>query len=791
MEKPVEAPKLVETTKEPPREQVNGLPEPEIAPTQPETQMIQSEPIQKPIQEPVQKSVPQTVPDNFVPTHQYSLTNQLSHTPQTMTDHRPEVKQMSTEQNVQMPQSTAPPISSSMLSNLPSTIPQTMPFQGINHTLLNGGLQPSLTNLTTPLQIATDTPLLGLSQVGTPVVGGDLGLNFGLAQVAPGLVDPMALSRLQLGQPTLTPNTGVNDTLANAENIQRMLLKQNIINQQQNLSGPNLLGLLNQPQFPQPELGLHNNLLNTQPGAAGRLPYAAPRYYQPMLATANDLIVQQQALQTTVNQFNQPMGPAFALGLGLGSPLQAGLGAQNLALQQNIGLTSQNLALNQNLMGQNLGQNLGLAGQNLGLGQNLMGGQSLALGGQALGLGGQNLSLMNQNLGHLVAQRAVHNALAKRAVDMEIGMTNLNSTSSTQPGSPNKTQTYNEYMITLQNKRSSISNSGPLSPQSPLEYSPAMSPTQRQLHGIAHKREVLDVEGVSAAGVEAEVSHAEQLARLDHQLSKISLQYKHGAPKDAFGEHSEEVLAGEIAGPNVPTYEEKDGRWVVSRATPLRNYALCRLLPEHAGHLTHGEADELSCDNTSLCEEGADAGDAGARGEAEADVGESEAEDCETYVLTDRARARCYVLEDALASRRHTILDPAPRPPTSKQSPAEAVEERDRSYLILDPLRDMTCTVIERTLSLDEEFLPFVEKRYQPAPVEGEKVSVSEELGKWREVEGSGWVEGGSVVGANPPRLLKDVAVADLRADLFIDEALTDKALCRQLVLVSVRGARS
>ncbi|CAH2217998.1 jg5247, partial [Pararge aegeria aegeria] len=243
-------------------------------------------------------------------------------------------------------------------------------------------------------------------------------------------------------------------------------------------------------------------------------------------------------------------------------------------------------------------------------------------------------------------------------------MTNLNSTSSTQPGSPNKTQTYNEYMITLQNKRSSISNSGPLSPQSPLEYSPAMSPTQRQLHGIAHKREVLDVEGVSAAGVEAEVSHAEQLARLDHQLSKISLQYKHGAPKDAFGEHSEEVLAGEIAGPNVPTYEEKDGRWVVSRATPLRNYALCRLLPEHAGHLTHGEADELSCDNTSLCEEGADAGDAGARGEAEADVGESEAEDCETYVLTDRARARCYVLEDALASRRHTILDPAPRPPT-------------------------------------------------------------------------------------------------------------------------------
>ena len=43
------------------------------------------------------------------------------------------------------------------------------------------------------------------------------------------------------------------------------------------------------------------------------------------------------------------------------------------------------------------------------------------MGGQNLGLGGQNLSLMGQNLGHIVAQRAVHNALARRAVDMEIG----------------------------------------------------------------------------------------------------------------------------------------------------------------------------------------------------------------------------------------------------------------------------------------------------------------------------------------------------------------------------------
>ena len=63
----------------------------------------------------------------------------------------------------------------------------------------------------------------------------------------------------------------------------------------------------------------------------------------------------------------------------------------------------------------------GLASQNLGLGgQNLIGGQNLALGGQNLALGGQNLGLINQNLGQLVAHRAVHHALARRAVDMDM-----------------------------------------------------------------------------------------------------------------------------------------------------------------------------------------------------------------------------------------------------------------------------------------------------------------------------------------------------------------------------------
>lgn len=93
-----------------------------------------------------------------------------------------------------------------------------IPVQNIINPMLTAtNLQP---NLTTPLQIATDTPLLGLSQVGTPMgVGGELGINMGLPAV--GLAMPT--------HQTLTPNPGVTDAMPNAENIQRMLLKQNIM----------------------------------------------------------------------------------------------------------------------------------------------------------------------------------------------------------------------------------------------------------------------------------------------------------------------------------------------------------------------------------------------------------------------------------------------------------------------------------------------------------------------------------------------------------------------------------
>lgn len=51
-----------------------------------------------------------------------------------------------------------------------------------------------------------------------------------------------------------------------------------------------------------------------------------------------------------------------------------------------------------------------------------------------------------------------------------------------------------------------------------------------------------------------------------------------------------------------------------------------------------------------------------------------------------------------------------------KLSPDEKPEESEqteRSYLIIDPLRDMTCTVIDHSLRLHREsvFAPFVESR--------------------------------------------------------------------------------
>ncbi|KAJ8707355.1 hypothetical protein PYW08_010607 [Mythimna loreyi] len=768
-EKPIPEPA---ETKEPAKEiQVNGLPEKEAPPLLP--------------------------PQEYVPPQQYSVPTQIP----APVEIRPEIQPGQVERPVEVPKEVpvtvtlAPP--TPIVSNIQTvqTIPQVPvqnPTQIIQNPMINtSNLQP---NLTTPLQIATDThtPLLGLSQVGTPMgVGGDLGLNMGLQGVALGMTT----------QQNLTPTPGVNDTMPNAENIQRMLLKQNIMNQQQNLSGPNLLGLLNQQPYPQPDLGLHNTILNNAqpaPMMAARLPpqYQPQKYYQPMLA--NDFIgfnplfpssAQQQALQSSVNQLaSQQMSQLGMMGLAAPLPPQA------LAFQhQNIA----QMGLNQNLMGQNLGQNLGnypgLASQNLGLGgQNLIGGQNLALGGQNLALGGQNLGIINQNLGQLVAHRAVHHALARRAVDMDMAaMTNVNSTGSSQPSTPNKSHSYNEYMLTLQHKLASISNSGPVSPQSPLEYSPALSPTHRPpLHNMPKTEGTEASDG--GAAVLHKTRHAAQLAELDHELSKISLHYKHPPPKDVFIEHNaeeHEMLAATINDSAVNNYEELGGEWEsrsarfrVSRAAPCRGYELCRLLPTEHGKekldllqahpYTEGGLDEVSCaDNNSSYEEAA----AG-----------------ETYVITD-TRAHSYLVHDALADAVATIIDPGRNVHESSPvlgSPEDrrsGSSEGDSSYLIVDPWRQLTCAVIDRALRLGAEpgFTPFHEAKYAaPRDNNNEQpgsLSARAELSRWQLVQ---------LASGATDCVLSAPGQPALSASLVTHETLTDRAVCRQVVLVSVQPAQ-
>ncbi|XP_053619215.1 uncharacterized protein Wnk isoform X2 [Plodia interpunctella] len=632
---------------------------------------------------------------------------------------------------------------------IPTSVQSIMPQQPPN---VNANvLQPSLT---TPLQIATDTPILGLSQVGTPMgAGADLGLNIGLSQ------PPLDLAPRLSTQPTSTAGEG----LPNAENIQRMLLKQNIMNQQQSLAGPNLLGLLNQPQFQHAAI-----INNAQPAAVlGRLPaqYQQMKYYPPMRST--DFIVQQQGLPTSVSQFaSQPLGQPFGLGLGLAGGLQAGL--PPLSLQQNM--MGQNLGLNQNLMQQGLSQNLGLAGQNLGLGsQNLISGQNLSLSGQKLGLVGQNL-------GQLVAHRAVTHALARRAQDMEIqGMSSVNSTGSSQPSTPNKPQSYNDYMLSLQHKLHSISNSGPVSPASPLEYSPALSPTHRPINQAESLSGGLELEAGAGGAGNAAARHAAQLADLDHELSKISLHYKH-PPKDVFIEHGQEeheMLAVNVEDGVSNSYDGV-GRWSwrgaqcrVCRARPCRPYQLC-LLDTGKDKLDTsalGTLDSNSLDKHSeWSESGAD-------------------EVADTFVITD-TRAHEYTVCDVLHNRRHTIIEPATQSPpggpcpSSSSSPSPS-SPSPRSYLVVEAGGARTSAVLASDLPLhhDPDFTTFTPPAAADTQPEGtERVPASAELARWQRLANDLPPDGGR----------RQLADQTLLAAVLSQDTLTDRAMFRQVVLLSV-----
>ncbi|KAL0810169.1 hypothetical protein ABMA28_010957 [Loxostege sticticalis] len=731
---------------------------------------------------PVTQVVPQ---ENRVPTHQYPAPAQATQTlaepapqPQPQPPQTQPPPQPQPQPQPQRPESNEPVSIQTSVPLLPHQFPQA----GIDPSILHAALQPSLGNLSTPLQIATDPGALGLQHptppITTPAPNAPMlhvGLATGLAAAGLG---GAGLNTSGLGlpprAPAPTPHAGLTpaadaphahaDAPHSADNIQRMLLKQNIINQQQNLTGPNLLGLLNQPQFPQPDLALHPAMLNNaQPAGAGQ--FAPPRFYQPMLATANDFIVQQQALQTSVGQL---------AGQQVGGFLPPGM------------LAAPSRAFNQNLIHQNLGK--------------------ISSGGQNLSLGAQGIGLMGQNLGQLVAHRAVSHALARRAVDIEMAnMNKVNSTGSSQPSTPNKGHSYSEYMLSLHHKLASISNSGPVSPQSPIEYSPALSPTHRPLHSLAKS------EGTDGAAAAQTARHAEALATLDHELSKISLQYKHHQPKDVFIDHTaeqHEMLGANINDSAVNTYEELGEMWEsgsprfrVSRATPLRGYSLCRLLPHHAkdkldlssgvdgayeetetGETTEaGEAalDSASCNNSSCSDPGGD-----------------------TYVITPR-RPAAYLVHDALAPRPATIIDPCrAQVEPSKSAEASPDSETEHSFLVLDRLRQLTCAVIARSLALhaDPAFSAFVD-----APEAGDKDDqlgvectesgpASEELATWvladtegDTAEGGGGVAGG---GAAERGVCRARNGRGLVADLVIDETFTDKVLCRQVVLVSLAPAQ-
>lgn len=111
-------------------------------------------------------------------------------------------------------------------------------------------------------------------------------------------------------------------------------------------------------------------------------------------------------------------------------------------------------------------------------------------------------------------------------------------------------------------------------------------------------------------------------------------------------------------------------------------------------------------------------------------------------------------------------------------SPGEACEERDRSYLIVDPARDVTCTVLARTLRLDGDpaFTAFREERHR-APPDISGAPVSEELARWRAAAEDALPPPAAPSALAPPAQPKRLTARtnDLTADLWVEEALTDK----------------
>ncbi|XP_077288546.1 wnk kinase isoform X2 [Arctopsyche grandis] len=374
---------------------------------------------------------------------------------------------------------------------------------------------------------------------------------------------------------------------------------------------------------------------------------------------------------------------------------------------------------------------------------------------------------------------------------------------------PQKGQAYDAYMLALQAKLASIS--GPLSPQSPSEVScsPLLSPTSRtnvsqplgddKLHDhndgdIHHHHHHQNQQQKGRRNV----AH---LADLEHELAKINLNYRSHhhhksnlalADKVVGGVHSVVTESDLLTPPAIPSdhHEEILHDNSVGVASPWSFGGLALLpiargpdhdlcLPEQ--HLPFQgksglkmDLDELSCvDNNSSLEETPD-----------------------TFVVTDPQRLRTYLVHDPFDHIIATFIDPAEIliHQSQKASSMETSSEDDSqilkatSTLIVDLSRDANCFVIDGSLDLlshpDQCFYPFVEKT---ETLKTPGLEEREALKSWGEGLGGTIEEKDCCV---EDGIYKQEEITDtgenLNASVLVTESLTEKYVCRQIVLLSI-----
>lgn len=142
---------------------------------------------------------------------------------------------------------------------------------------------------------------------------------------------------------------------------------------------------------------------------------------------------------------------------------------------------------------------------------------------------------------------------------------------------------------------------------------------------------------------------------------------------------------------------------------------------------------------------------------------------------------------DGINDTTSTIIDPAHESPTKQQEIPEQTD-RDASALIIDPQREMTCTVIDGSLDLerDANFTTFVEGKYR---CEGHVAGAIGELAKWGAVVSPpGEMEGCEAAGRVGGELeLVEMCADGLAASGVVEESLTDKGWLSTYSILATR----